>query len=309
MKDNFIYLIKQLAKRNNIKIDKNETKVQLLSHPHYPSLNCITDLFNHFQIKNLALRVETDLETFEQLPTSFLVQIKDDGKPLLAVASKKDDQVELTYSEKNIKTLTLDLFLDKWTGIIIAVEEPEKATVVESQRSQNIKNVIFAGALIVIAGLFLFSKPSMIQTIQFILSSIGVYISYLIVQQELGVHSAILDKICSGKNQKSDCDAVLNSDGASVLGLFKLSDAGLVYFLSLSLTWFFIVINKLSFNSIVYALSTLAVIFTIYSIYYQWKIVKNWCPLCLTTITVLWLQLGSLVIFEPFRFNRLCTKQ
>jgi len=294
-----LFLTSTLTKKNNIKIDKKEIKVQLLSHPHYPSLNCITDLFNHFQIENLALRVETNIETYEQLPTTFLVQIEDEGKSLLAIASKNKSEVELVYSEKTTKKIDIDKFLEQWTGIIIAIEEPEKARGTIADRGQKAKKIIFASTLLIFASLFVFAKPSIVQAIQFILSGLGVYISYLIVQQELGFHSVILDKFCSGKKQKSDCDAVLDSKGAYVMGLFKVSDAGLVYFLSLACTWLFIVINKLSFTSLMYGLYAAAVLLTFYSVYYQWKIIKNWCPLCLTIVGVLWMQFISLIFFEP----------
>lgn len=44
--------------------------------------------------------------------------------------------------------------------------------------------------------------------------------------------------------------------------------------------------------SVLYAISIAAIPFTIYSIYYQYFVVKNWCYLCLATIGVLWLQMA-----------------
>jgi uncharacterized membrane protein len=128
------------------------------------------------------------------------------------------------------------------------------------------------------------------------LSCVGVYVSYLIVQHELGLNSKILDKFCSGQNKKTNCDAVLSSKGATIFGLFKLSDVGLVYFTSLVFAWFVIALSNIQSTTIFFVLSTLAVPFTFFSIYYQWALVKSWCPLCLTIVSVLWLQFGALFI-------------
>ncbi len=34
---------------------------------------------------------------------------------------------------------------------------------------------------------------------------------------------------------------------------------------------------------------------TFFSLYYQWKVVKKWCVLCLLTIAIIWMQVGLLI--------------
>src|SRR5690606_453070 len=38
-------------------------------------------------------------------------------------------------------------------------------------------------------------------------------------------------------------------------------------------------------------LSVIAIPFTLFSVYYQWRIVRRWCPLCLIIVAALWIQL------------------
>jgi uncharacterized membrane protein/protein-disulfide isomerase len=300
MSNQLIFLLSKLTKKNNIKIDKDETKLQLLSHPYYPSINSITDLFNHFNIDNLALKVDNNLDAYSQIPESFLAQINEGKGSQLVVVSKNDDGVELIYDEKISKNESIDKFLELWTGIILIIEKSNIKLRAQSGVIIRIKKVLFVLSFVMLGLVFLSAKPSIFQIVHFTLSCIGVYISYLIIQHELGFHSKIIDKFCSGQNKKTNCDAVLSSKGAKIFGLFKLSDVGLVYFVSLVVGWLMMALNGFQANSIFYLLSTFAVPFTFFSIYYQWNVVKSWCPLCITVVSILWLQFGSLFLINSF---------
>jgi uncharacterized membrane protein len=300
MNNQLIFLLSQLTKKNNIRIDKDETKIQLLSHPYYPSVNSITDLFNHFNIDNLALKVEKDLKTLSQLPDTFLAQIKDNKSEELILVTKANNNVELIYGDKKSRFQSFNEFLAIWTGIIVVIEKPIKKTIQKKGLINYVKKSIFIASFICFGYVFIRSQPSLFQIIHFLLTVSGIYISYLIIQHELGFHSKILDKFCSGQSKKTNCDAVLSSKGATILGLFKLSDVGLVYFSGLVLTWFMIALSGLQTTFAIFMISTLAIPFTFYSIYYQSRVVKSWCPLCLTVVSILWLQFGSLFLINSF---------
>ena len=111
----------------------------------------------------------------------------------------------------------------------------------------------------------------------------------------MGLHSKSLDKFCEASENNS-CDDVLNSKGAIIFGVFKLSDVGIVYFSSIILSIFLFSLTSESSSQLFYNLSVLSLLFIPYSIYYQWRIIKKWCPLCLIVIGVLLIQ-GLLVLF------------
>lgn len=303
MNNQLIFLLNQLAKKNNIQLDKEEAKIQLLSHPYYPSINSITDLFNHFNIDNLALKVDNNLDSYSQIPNTFLAQINEDKGSQLVVVSKKRDGVELIYDEHKSKNIRLDQFFELWTGILVVIEKPEKKDGNNLNKTGKIKKLVYFSTFVILSSFFILAKPSFFQIIYFALSCIGVYVSYLIVIHELGFHSKILDKFCSGENKNTSCDAVLSSKGATILGLFKLSDVGFVYFTALVLVSLIITLSNLQTTSVIFMMSTLAIPFTFYSIYYQWKVVKNWCPLCLSIVSILWLQFGALFLNNAFWKN------
>jgi len=296
-------VIELLLLHNNISFNKNELILQLLSHPYYPSINSITDLFNHFNIDNLAFKVNNNIDAYSQIPTAFLAQIIEDKESQLVVVLKKKDYVELIYDKHTSKKISVNEFLELWTGILVVIEKPEtqdNSNLNKTNKINKIKKLVYFSTFVILSCLFAFAKPSLFQIIYFALSFIGVYVSYLIVIHELGLHSKILDKFCSGESKNTSCNAVLSSKGATILGLFKLSDVGFVYFTALALVMLIITLIDLQTTSVIFVISTLAIPFTFYSLYYQWKVVKNWCPLCLSIVSILWLQFGSLFLNNNF---------
>lgn len=300
MNNSLFFLLERFAFKNNVKLDKVEAKVQLLSHPHFPSLNSITDLFNHFKIDNVALKVNTNLEVFSQIPPVFLAQVEINKKSYLVVVTKKGKEVEMIFNEKKKRSKTVEEFLEDWTGILFLIEKPTIKETTPINKNDLLKRSIAILVSIAFLSTFVVSKPSIFQFTHFILSCIGIYISYLITQHELGLNSKILDKFCSSNNKKTNCDAVLSSKGATILNLFKLSDAGLVYFSTITISWIIISLGSFQNDSVYFLLSTMAIPLTIISIFYQKVIVKSWCPLCLTIVGLLWLQFASLFLVNSF---------
>ncbi|MDO9276929.1 MAG: cysteine peptidase family C39 domain-containing protein, partial [Lutibacter sp.] len=216
MNNQMFFLLNQFSNKNNIQLDREEVKIQLLSHPYYPSINSITDLFNHFNIDNLALRVDNNFEAYSQIPDTFLAQIKEDKDSQLVVVSKKTDGVELIYDEHKSKNISVTKFFELWTGILVVIEKQEKKDSDNLNKAGKIKKLIYFSTFVMLSSFFILSNPSLFRIIYFALSCVGVYISYLIVTHELGLHSKILDKFCSGENKNTSCDAVLSSKGATI---------------------------------------------------------------------------------------------
>ncbi|WGH76845.1 vitamin K epoxide reductase family protein [Tenacibaculum tangerinum] len=285
MKDTLINLVQKLLKKNKISFDKEELAFQIQSHPSYPSLHAITGVLDHFNIENVAADVPVNSETLSQLPDCFIAQINTDYGQDLVVIEKNDIEYIIHNSENKKEKISEDDFLSKFTGIIVAVEETENY-----QAPKDNTKLAKAVGFSLIIGLALFhvfnNTSSWYSTFFFLLSIVGVFISVAIVKQELGLKTSIGDAFCSGTDDKKDCDAVLTSKGAEVFKGYKLSDFCILYFSGLSLLTFIQISNPV----ISYTISLLAVPITLYSLYYQYAVVKKWCLLCLSIVGVLWLQ-------------------
>lgn len=130
---------------------------------------------------------------------------------------------------------------------------------------------------------------SFLKSIYLVLSFIGVYISYLIVKEKLSLDGS-LSKFCK-ISENTDCQSVLKSKEAKVFNVVDLSDASIIYFSFISIAFIF------NHNIVLFkTLSFLSLSVIIYSIYYQYFIIKKWCPLCLMVAGVLFLQFVVLIV-------------
>ncbi|TYQ00332.1 putative membrane protein [Tenacibaculum adriaticum] len=285
MKDTLFLLVQKLLSNNKIHFDKKELSFQIQSHPSYPSLHAVTGVLDHFNIENVAAEVPVDLETLKQLPDSFLAQIHTDkGNDLVVVEKNSKESNYHIFSANNKKEkYTESVFLEKFTGIIVAIEKPENETV----ESSGVKNKFLLGILVGALVFIVFYKNPELSVIgHLFLSLVGIMISLVILKQENGEETVIGNAFCSGNTEKKDCDAVLSSKGAALIKGHKLSDLSLIYFSGLTISTLLLLPNF----SVVYLISFLAFPITLYSIYYQYAVVKKWCLLCLTIVGVLWLQ-------------------
>lgn len=280
----FLNIVESLLRKNNIAFDKKELFLQIQSHPSYPSLHSITGVLDHLNIENVAANVSVNMDTLAELPATFIAQVNTEKGTDLVLVSRKKTQYHVTPSIDSTKSLNANGFLEVFTGIIVAVEKGE---VTEKRQAYSwLTKSLWAVPFL---ALFILGNPSLNTIIFFLLSIAGAVVSVTIIKQELGQKTSLGDAFCSSVSEKKDCDAVLSSKGAQLLGAFKVSDLSLVYFISITLGTLLSSTSSQS-SYIIHYLSIIALPVTLYSIYYQWRVVKKWCLMCLSIVGVLWAQ-------------------
>lgn len=300
MKDNLSFLVQSLLQKNKILIDSEELSFQIQSHPSYPSLHAITGVLIHFDIKNIATRVPVDKDTLAQLPISFIAQVKTENVTDFALIIKKSKNYKVILSNKKSETISETAFLEKFTGILVAVEKDDTKQT-DKTLTTNFQKPLFILALILFSVLFFKSSPNFTEIFYFLTTLIGATISYLIIQHDLGLDSKIVDSICTQESKTTNCNAVLNSKAATLYKNIKLSDVSLVYFVSISIASLLLLLTNTPLNTL-YLISLAGIPIVIYSIYYQVKVSKNWCVLCLGIASVLVLQAATF-FFTTFSFS------
>lgn len=126
----------------------------------------------------------------------------------------------------------------------------------------------------------------------------GAIICSLLLWHEIDINNSILRKICTISN-KTNCSYVLNSSYAKILGFLTWSEIGFCYFLG---GFFLILFNPNKSDSLIIIgwLSIITFPYIFYSVYYQWRVVKQWCILCLSVQMLLLLEfILSIVNFNP----------
>jgi len=296
--NSFVFIIHKLLRANKYRIDKHELAFQLNSNPFYPSLRAVTGSLKHFVKECSAIELPVSKTVLPQLPNTFIAQIKRAEQKLFVYVENYENKITIEYNSSDKQKLSQESFLEIWTGVIVAIEKNQS---VSNKRLYKYKE-LFIGVLLFLAiDLFINCDAGIFEVIHFSLSLLGVAVCWLIVMYEMGMQSRILDKICVENNEISGCNAIMNSSGAKLFGIIKLSDIGIVYFTSLFLIWMFFVYSHANYTGIV-LISGIAIPFTLYSIFYQIWIVKKWCPLCLTVVCILWLQALSITLCK---FNTL----
>jgi len=289
-------LLQLFIVKNNIQLHKEELKLQLLSHPSYPSLHSVTGVLDHFGVPNAALMVPSTSEVLEQAPDCFLANISLDSDDQLVLIEKKKATIKITYQDKKSESYSIEKFLKRWTGVVVAIEKDNTIEEAANPKASLGKWIIYP-TLIVLLGYGLYTNSDLFAGVHFILSVVGLIISVLIIEHELGSQSAASNSFCN-LSENTSCDAILNSKGATIIGSFKLSDLALVAFATCCLSWVGFAVSGISNFTIMSIVTLLAFPFTLYSVYYQFAVVKKWCPLCLGIVLVLLLQVVALVIID-----------
>ena len=283
-------------------IDKDELKLQISSHPSYPSLHAITGVLDHFGIENMALDVPQTNEVYEQLPMYFIAHLKNEESEDIVCVEKKDSTVLIRYSDKKNKKITKEDFLKNWSGVVVVIEKEELSDKKKTREYKFLKNIPITLLIAVIGVSYFNATVSLFHVLHLLVSLIGVYVSYLIVKHTLGFNSKTVDKFCAS-TKKTNCDAVIHSNGAKLFGIVPLSDISFIYFLSITISWFAYNIFAIFNYTIFITLSLAAIPIIIYAIIYQGLIVKKWCPLCLAISGVLICQAIMSYFINPIHFD------
>lgn len=293
MNNRFENLIYHWFRSMKIPVSKTYLKQQLQSHHDYPSLISITDTLDNFNIPNGAYAIEK--EKLNEVPL-----------PFLAHSGIKGGEFELvTNIEKHLQQHPD--FIKQWDGIAVIAEKSERLENSENEKqlhkekSDKRLQLFFASIIIALSLFSLWNHFSLPIAALLLTTIAGVFTGLLIVQEELGISNEFTEQLCAaGKN--TDCHAVIHSKAGSSrnskwmqwlnLGTIGLADAVIIYFSSLFLLLTVSLYNNStpSFINLFFIISVATLPVTLFSIYYQWRVVKKWCTLCLATVALLWIQ-------------------
>jgi protein-disulfide isomerase/uncharacterized membrane protein len=264
-----------------IPASKTYIRQQLLSHPDYPSLLSITDTLDYLGIENAAVQIEKD--RLKEVPTPFLAHLNGRGGEFVLV--KNRDNIEKEFPD----------FFIHWDGVVVMAEKKE-SWVHELNNAwlqkENKQRAAISGTLIILVVFIIVASLSVlnwIQALMFLISITGVFVSWMIVSKELGIENKIADQVC-GKD--ANCNSVIHSKQAKLPFGIGWSDAGIIYFSFLLMA---LLISSFTGNNdelyiLLSVLATCAIPITLLSVYYQWRVIKKWCRLCLITVGLLWAQ-------------------
>jgi thiol-disulfide isomerase/thioredoxin len=280
----------------------------LENHPEWPSLLCVSDALNGWKVPHAAAKDEAKMP--EQIRTPFLAVTHHPERPFAIVTQVLEN--DITLFQENYKKearIAKESFLQQWTGVYMLAEPTAKSRIQPGQadykktQSQKVITVLAAFSILCLLGYHFMPHVWNVASfatglgaaIIFVLYIAGIAISSLLLWHEIDKGNPILQKVCTGI-AKTNCNAILDSKASKLLPWLSWSEVGFLYFMGGALLlampgyapW------ALDYLAIV---SIAALIYPIFSIYYQWRVVKQWCALCLAIQAILLLQFAAALFF------------
>lgn len=271
------------------------------------SLSCISNVLSkHYNVENVCLLI--DKNDINKLEAPFLVQLDLPTAPIAIVTDIKDSQIFFVYKGRKTSE-PLPHFLEKWSGIVLLAEPSENSR--ENQywkhKQQSILDQSRLPLFVVLCGVLLFhfgkvrflelSQHNYIPLLLLLSYTLGLVVSTLLLAHQTIGHNSFVQKICNGTTKKG-CSRILESDASKFMGLVSWSEIGFFYFLS-ALLAFLLIDNSVGF---LFLLSVCALPYTFWSIYYQWRVARQWCAFCLTIQLTFWAIFIIYLFYFQFRF-------
>ncbi len=281
----------------NIPITATTIKQSIEQNPYYPSLYSLSNTFTKYKIDNVAFEATEEQLAEIQTPFVAYMQTPTTGKDFVLLTKKDNNHVSYLTQGNKETTITHKEFITRWQKIIFLAEgnatsgEKDYAINLKKEKVEKEKRTwqyIGVAALLLLAIIAVVNSATPyygLASTVLITKVLGVAITVLLLIYEIDKSNALVKNICTAGKQ-TNCDAVLNSKANKFLGM-SWSEVGFFYFAS---TLLFALMPGLAFVQKVPWLSFAAIAvspYILFSIYYQYKVVKQWCPLCLATQLVL----------------------
>ena len=256
-------------------------------HPHKYNLFGLSSMLKDYGIENVGIKI-SDKNEIRSIQPPFIAHT---GNDFAVVETIDKDNIRFVEGNKRIK-IPLDEFIKIWTGYALIAEpcktskEPDYEIHSRKELFHNLRKVTI---LIILAFLFAFafiSNKSYLYSgvvLLMIINAVGIYISYLLILKQLHIQSNYADRLCS-LFKYNDCNNILESDAAKLFGVIGWSEVGLGYFISNLIILCFLPL----FIPCLLLINILCLPYSFWSIWYQKFKAKQWCPLCLGVMLLLW---------------------
>jgi hypothetical protein len=248
---------------------------KLTTHADYPSLFSITDTLLRLGIACSAMVVDKGKASQINFPV-LLFSENNRGEFVLV----RDLQ---RYFEKR------PVLLETWNGIIVVAQMGTLEANIENRRRyiedrrRSIVMGVFMACLLVLPLCLLWNRLSAYTLLLWTADLTGLGVASIIVMKKFGYSNRVTDQLCNFGGHV-DCSAIIDSRRAKLNRWLDWSDIGVIYFAAVCI----LQIQGIEVGMV----SLFAFPFTLFSLYYQWRIMRKWCTLCLFVVMLLWVTEG-----------------
>lgn len=297
---NALEATKALLDFSKVPATKLGLREALWQHPDFPSMNALSDVLNDFQVPNLATRLTPD--RLHEVPLPALTYLTVDGG-IFAPLRSVNGSVEWLHTQRGWQKESLGQFSQKWSGVTLLIEPNQQSG--EREYAQNhrretlaaLRVVFIVAGIMAIMGLLLSSPLQTFPWAEYsayyltgLIKLAGTIVSGMLVWYSLDTKNSFLQKVCQ-LNGKSNCQNILSSSAAKFTDWLSWAEIGLFYFVGGLLAWIVgLLTGNATYLQSLYILTVLALPYTLWSVYYQARVAREWCVLCLTVQGLLWAE-------------------
>jgi uncharacterized membrane protein len=291
---------------SKVRVTARSLRHALWQHPDFPSLSALSDVLTDFNVPNMATRLTPD--RLPEIPLPALAHLQVDGG-VFAPIRKVGNEVEWLHTQHGWQTDSYNDFVHKWTGVALLIEP--NATSGEREYAQNRRRELIDSlripfivtAIVLCLGWVvwsLFQKFSLNSHLSYygLLATklAGSIVSGMLVWYGIDSQNSFLQKVCQ-INRHSNCQNILQTPAAKVTEWLSWSEIGLFYFAGSLIAlvigmWTGNRTQLTTLHTALFTLTLLSLPYTFWSVYYQWRIAREWCVLCLTVQALLWVEFG-----------------
>lgn len=301
--DNITITLFKYLQHLKIPITKSSISDELEKHPDRNSLLAISEVLEYWDVANEAFKIHED--GLDDIPVPFIVFLdQNDGE--FALVNKVDkDFVSLSNDKWNNHKMPRGVFESLFNATVLIAENTEGAGLPDykQKRKEELINnykfpfLIVASILLLLLSLNL--QPSYLKNITVsvailtLLKFAGIVVSILLLIQSVDSNDPLISRLCRiGK--KSNCNSILSSPASNLIKGISWSEVGFCYFTG---TFLLLIFNSTSpaIMCILALFNLLCLPYTFFSIFYQWRIAKAWCPFCVSIQAIFWLEFFALL--------------
>ena len=281
-------------RKSNLSVDKTGLSNELKSHPKYPQIISVVDTLELFNISHGLYNAS--IEEIAPEFNMFMALLRDERK---TVSLSLIERQNIDYKVDSINT-PLDVIKKNWEGIVLILDKNEQIKTKSFLKRKALKvfSMMIIGLLLLIS-----SSYNLIIMVFYLLSLLGIYFSTIALQDIFEIESRLFNKVCV----KSECDSVIESTKWKLFRVISFSDLSIAFFISQLLLLFFMVLSGDTQQFLLFqkGMLYLCIPVILASVYYQKKIERRWCPICLSIIGVLTLEIIfiSLTIESYYLFD------
>ncbi|PTX59522.1 protein-disulfide isomerase [Kordia periserrulae] len=294
----FLYL-----KKRNIHLNRREFIVQYESHPAFPSLLALSDTLRFFNVENGALHVQSS--EIDALPNFFMTKFKHAQEDSLALVEIKNSHRYTIYENSNKRTISKSNLLQEWLGIVFLIENTEETNLKKIRYSW--KHILLTLCVLSFFGLCTAYVQSLPYFVFFLLPVIGCTLSIVALKDVFNIKNPVVAALCDGETT-TNCKSVMQTAGKLTI----LSDLCFVFFTYQLLAFTISVATQtfqwyLSLQKII-VFTTIPVI--LFSLYYQFAVVKKRCAICMSIAGIILLELvyittlSNITSFDQIPFSQ-----